>query len=75
MSAQNNRAPGVEIVLLKMIFESRRDAVGAFGSPGYMSLSPPTVSCTGKGHTLMSYNHRLHCHMLPSVLMGLDSCG
>ena len=38
--------PGVEIVLLKMIFESRRDSAAALGSPEYMSMLPPMVSHT-----------------------------
>ena len=46
ISAQKKPASGVEIVLLKMIFESRRDASGAIGPPGYISLSPVTVSRT-----------------------------
>ena len=50
MFAQNIHAPGGEILLLEMIFESRRGAAGALGAslgyPGFMSLLLPTVGFT-----------------------------
>ena len=36
----------VEIIILKMIFDSKRDAARALESPGLTSLSPPTVRRT-----------------------------